>query len=69
MTSKIRVGLIFGGKSGEHEVSLASARSVLKALDTGKYEPVLIGVTKEGRWLLGGNPLKQLMNATYSPLL
>ena len=61
--NKIRVGLIFGGKSGEHEVSLASAQSVLHALDTTKYEPVLIGVTKEGRWLSGGNPLKQLDRA------
>ncbi len=69
MMSKIRVGLIFGGKSGEHEVSLASARSVLAALDKTKYEPVLIGVTREGRWLMGGNPLKQLMSMTQSPLL
>lgn len=69
MTSKIRVGLIFGGKTGEHEVSLASAQSVLRALDAEKYDAVLIGVTKEGRWLTGGNPLKQLVNATQSPLL
>jgi D-alanine-D-alanine ligase len=69
MTKKIRVGLIFGGKTGEHEVSLASATSVLQALDKDKYEPVLIGVSKEGKWLTGGNPLKQLVNATQSPLL
>ncbi|HZQ08218.1 MAG TPA: D-alanine--D-alanine ligase [Anaerolineae bacterium] len=69
MTPKIRVGLIFGGKSGEHEVSLASAYSVLRALDPNKYDAVLIGVTKEGRWLTGGNPLKKLVNATQSPLL
>lgn len=69
MSDKIRVGLIFGGKTGEHEVSLASAQSVLKALDAEKYDAVLIGVTKEGRWLTGGNPLKQLVNATQSPLL
>lgn len=69
MVKKIRVGLIFGGKSGEHEVSLASAQSVLRALDADKYDAVLIGVTKEGRWLTGGNPLKQLVNATSSPLL
>ncbi len=66
---KIRVGLIFGGKSGEHEVSLASAQAVLRALDAEKYDAVLIGVTKEGQWLTGGNPLKQLVNATTSPLL
>src|SRR5581483_1569604 len=69
MSDKIRVGLIFGGKSGEHEVSLASAQSVLHALDANKYDAVLIGVSKEGKWLTGGNPLKQLVNATQSPLL
>jgi D-alanine-D-alanine ligase len=50
---KIRVGVIFGGRSGEHEVSLASARSVLKALDAEKYEVVTIGITKEGHWIAG----------------
>lgn len=69
MTKKIRVGLIFGGKTGEHEVSLASAQSVLRALDAEKYDAVLIGITKEGRWLTGGNPLQQLVRATESPLL
>lgn len=69
MSKKIRVGLIFGGKTGEHEVSLASAQSVLQALDAEKYDAVLIGVTKEGRWLTGGDPLKRLVNATQSPLL
>lgn len=48
---KIRVGVIFGGRSGEHEVSLASARSVLRALDAKKYEIVTIGITKDGRWV------------------
>jgi D-alanine-D-alanine ligase len=48
---RIRVGILFGGESGEHEVSLASARSVLAALDPDRYEPVLIGITKRGRWL------------------
>lgn len=69
MSEKIRVGLIFGGKTGEHEVSLASAQSVLRALDPNKYDAVLIGVSKQGQWLTGGNPLKQLVNATQSPLL
>lgn len=67
--SKIRVGLIFGGKSGEHEVSLASAHSVLNALDPDKYEPVLIGITREGRWVTSGNSLKQLAAASHSLLL
>lgn len=48
---KLRVGILFGGRSGEHEVSLLSAASVLNAIDKGKYEVVPIGITKEGRWL------------------
>lgn len=49
---KIRVGILFGGKSAEHEVSLLSAKNVVEALDKNKYEPFLIGVTKEGKWQL-----------------
>ncbi len=48
---KLRVGILFGGRSGEHEVSLLSAASVLNAIDKEKYEVVPIGITKEGRWL------------------
>jgi len=48
---KLRVGILFGGRSGEHEVSLLSAASILKAIDKDKYEVVPIGITKEGRWL------------------
>src|SRR2546426_6455767 len=48
---KLRVGILFGGRSGEHEVSLLSAASVLNAIDKNKYEVVPIGITKEGRWL------------------
>jgi D-alanine-D-alanine ligase len=48
---KLRVGVLFGGRSGEHEVSLLSAASVLSAIDKEKYEVVPIGITKEGRWL------------------
>ena len=48
---KLRVGILFGGRSGEHEVSLLSAASVFKAIDQNKYEVVPIGITKEGRWL------------------
>ncbi len=62
---KIRVGVLFGGRSGEHEVSLLSAASVLDAIDKNKYEVVPIGITKEGRWissahaerLLQGDPM------------
>ena len=55
MKKKIRLGLLFGGRSGEHEVSLTSAASVLKALDPDKYEVVPIGITREGRWLVGSS--------------
>ena len=55
---KIRVGLVFGGRSGEHDVSLASANSIIKSLDAEKYEVVPIGITREGRWLLGTEPQK-----------
>src|SRR5207248_2369193 len=48
---KLRVGILFGGRSGEHEVSLLSAASVLEAIDKSKYEVVPIGITKEGRWV------------------
>jgi D-alanine-D-alanine ligase len=46
---RLRVGVIFGGRSGEHEVSLASAASVIRALDPARYEVVTIGITKDGR--------------------
>ena len=52
---KIRVGILFGGRSGEHEVSLLSAASVLNAIDKKKYEVVPIGITKEGRWVTSGD--------------
>lgn len=68
MTRKIRVGVIFGGQSGEHEVSLASARSVMRVLDRDKYEIVPIGITHTGRWLTGGDPLAQLMGGGEAAL-
>jgi len=48
---KLRIGILFGGRSGEHEVSLLSAASVLNAIDKDKYEVVPIGITKDGRWV------------------
>jgi D-alanine-D-alanine ligase len=65
---KIRVGILFGGRSGEHEVSLLSAGSVLQAIDRKKFDVIPIGITKEGRWvtaahaerLLGGESDKHL---------
>ena len=52
---RLRVGILFGGRSGEHEVSLNSAASILTALDRAKYEVVPIGITRQGRWLVGSN--------------
>ncbi len=60
---KLKVGVIFGGRSGEHEVSLMSARSVMDALDRDKYEVVPIGITRQGQWLVG-DPLKALVEGT-----
>jgi len=54
MQNKINVGVIFGGKSAEHEVSLQSAKNVVAALDKEKYNPILIGIDKAGRWLNSG---------------
>lgn len=51
MTRKLRIGVIFGGRSGEHEVSVRSARAVVEAIDATKYEVVPIAITKEGNWL------------------
>ena len=55
MAKKLRVGVVFGGRSGEHEVSLLSAASILKAIDRRKFDVVPIGITKEGRWLTAGD--------------
>jgi len=68
MRKKIRVGVIFGGKSGEHEISLISAQSVMNALDKDKYEIIPIGIDKQGRWLTSGDPMRLLSqgeSATY----
>ncbi|HLF29170.1 MAG TPA: D-alanine--D-alanine ligase family protein [Anaerolineae bacterium] len=63
---KIRVGVIFGGKSGEHEVSLMSAKSIMRAIDKSKYEVVPIGITSAGRWLTRGDPLQALTGGRTS---
>jgi D-alanine-D-alanine ligase len=54
MAKKLRVGVIFGGRSGEHEVSLLSAASILKAIDREKFDVTPIGISKAGRWLAAG---------------
>jgi D-alanine-D-alanine ligase len=63
---KVRVAVIFGGQSGEHDVSLRSAQTVMGALDPDRYEVVPIGITREGRWLSGGDPFAAL--TATSPL-
>jgi D-alanine-D-alanine ligase len=57
---KMRVAVVFGGRSAEHEVSLQSARNVVEALDRDKYEAVLVGIDREGRWYLDGDSLTLL---------
>ncbi len=68
MEKKIRVGILFGGQSAEHEVSLQSAKNVIDAIDRDKYEVVPIGITKEGKWLIG-NESELLLNANDPKLI
>lgn len=63
MTRRLRVGVVYGGRSGEHEVSLRSAATVIGALDAAKYEVVPIAITKEGRWRTGLESLRLLEEA------
>ncbi len=65
MSRKVRVGILFGGKSAEHEVSLQSAKNVLDALDRSKYEAVLIGIDKRGKWHL--NQASQFLLDAHDP--
>jgi D-alanine-D-alanine ligase len=64
MTKKLRIGVIFGGRSGEHEVSVRSARAVIEAIDATKYEVVPIAITKEGNWLAPAAAAELLPPAT-----
>ncbi|MEP7273188.1 MAG: D-alanine--D-alanine ligase [Acidobacteriota bacterium] len=66
MTKKLRVGVIFGGRSGEHEVSLRSAESVINALDLNKYEVVPIAITQKGRWLKSSEAAQLLPSAVLA---
>src|SRR5947207_9780177 len=68
MAKKLRVGVLFGGRSGEHEVSLLSAASVLKAIDRKKYDVVPIGITKQGRWLTAEHAEQLLRGEQSEPL-
>jgi D-alanine-D-alanine ligase len=64
MKKRLRVGILFGGRSGEHEVSLLSAASILKAIDRNRFEVVPIGITKQGRWLVSEHA-EQLLAGNY----
>jgi D-alanine-D-alanine ligase len=64
MAKKLRVGVVFGGRSGEHEISVRSARSVVEALDRQKYEVVPIAITKEGKWLSPAEAVRMLPEET-----
>ncbi|MGH8400046.1 MAG: D-alanine--D-alanine ligase [Gammaproteobacteria bacterium] len=68
MNKKIRVGILFGGKSAEHEISLLSAKNVIDAIDKSRYEPVLIGIDKSGRWLMN-EPSNMLLNTSDPKLI
>ena len=69
MKRKLRVGVVFGGRNSEHEVSLKSARAAMEALDRSKYDVVPIGIDKAGRWLVGDDPLLALERAADPALL
>ncbi len=70
LMGRLRVGVIYGGRSGEHEVSLRSATSIIHALDPDRYEVIPIAIAKDGRWLTGPNSLRQLEQAqeTLQPI-
>jgi D-alanine-D-alanine ligase len=67
MAKKIRVGILFGGRSGEHEISLLSAASVFEAIDQNKYEIVPIGITKQGRWVTSADAERLLAGKALEP--
>lgn len=66
MTERLKVAVLFGGRSGEHEVSIMSARSVMRALDPEKYEAIPVGITRQGRWLVGADPMKALESEDFA---
>ena len=61
----IKLGIIFGGRSEEHEVSRMSATSVMGAVDTSKYEIIPIGITKDGRWYLYDGPVEKIVTGEW----
>lgn len=69
IVEKINVMVIFGGKSGEHEISLISATSILKAMDKDKYNIIMVGITKEGIWKLYQGPVDQIEGGNWEKLV
>lgn len=68
MANKLRVGVVFGGRSGEHEISIRSATAVIEAIDQKKYEVIPIAITKEGKWLAPATAAALLPNSARSRL-
>ncbi len=68
LDKKINLGLIFGGRSGEHEVSLMSAKSVLEVVDRQKYDITMIGISRDGKWFSGENVHSKLVGGDLSGL-
>jgi len=69
LAKKLRVGVLFGGKSAEHEISLLSAKNIVEAMDKEKYEVVLIGINKSGEWFLHADLANCLLNADNAKLI
>ncbi len=65
---KLRVAILFGGRSGEHDVSLMSARSVLSVLDPNKYDVTQVGITREGKWLTGEDVIEKFAGENFESL-
>ena len=68
MNEKLKLGILYGGRSGEHEVSLMSARSVLSVINRDKFDITEIGITRQGQWLVGENLWTMLKNENYENL-
>ena len=69
MAEKIKVGIVVGGKSSEHEISCISGSGILSAIDREKYEPVLIGITKSGKWVLPPSDYKLTISGKELPFI
>ena len=63
--SKIRVAVIFGGDSSEHDISLISATNIIKNIPSDKYEVLMIGITKKGRWLYFPGDVNMIINDSW----